>query len=173
MEERERHPNTKYACVACNDFVNLEKYLKCARYVGVVVRFLSFLFYTIKHWAVHTPIVCMYVCDCVCLFYVRVSFPLEDFYFKNAFLMPFLFQHSNFFLFFVFFLLLLHLYCRIYRCIASWIAPAPITEAPIDLAKKCDPAECVLPYCFCSKDGTIIPGGLQAEDVSRHFSARL
>lgn len=48
-------------------------------------------------------------------------------------------------------------------------APAPITETPIDLAQKCDPAECVLPYCFCSKDGTIIPGGLQAEDVSRHL----
>lgn len=46
-------------------------------------------------------------------------------------------------------------------------APAPITEAPIDLAKKCDPAECALPYCFCSKDGTIIPGGLDSQDVSR------
>lgn len=47
------------------------------------------------------------------------------------------------------------------------LAPAPITEAPIDLALKCDLAECVLPYCYCSKDGTNIPGGLSREDVSR------
>lgn len=45
-------------------------------------------------------------------------------------------------------------------------APAPITETPIDLAKKCDSAECQLPYCYCSKDGTNIPGGLEPEDVS-------
>lgn len=45
-------------------------------------------------------------------------------------------------------------------------APAPITETPLDLAKKCDPAECQLPYCYCSKDGTNIPGGLEPEDVS-------
>ncbi|KOB68649.1 Chitin deacetylase 4, partial [Operophtera brumata] len=31
-------------------------------------------------------------------------------------------------------------------------APAPITETPLDLATKCDTAECQLPYCFCSKD---------------------
>lgn len=44
-------------------------------------------------------------------------------------------------------------------------AVSPITEAAIDLAKKCDPANCVLPYCFCSKDGTVIPGGLEPEKV--------
>lgn len=52
---------------------------------------------------------------------------------------------------------------------AKTLAPAPITEAPIDLAQKCDRAACQLPYCFCSKDGTIIPGGLEAENVSRHL----
>lgn len=41
-----------------------------------------------------------------------------------------------------------------------------MTEPPADLAEKCNPAECALPYCFCSKDGTIIPGGLDPEDVS-------
>lgn len=49
-------------------------------------------------------------------------------------------------------------------------APAPITETPLDLAKKCNLAECTLPYCYCSKDGTIIPGGLDASDVRKtHF----
>lgn len=46
------------------------------------------------------------------------------------------------------------------------LAPAPITEAPTDLATKCDTAECQLPYCFCSRDGTLIPGGLDPEEVS-------
>lgn len=49
---------------------------------------------------------------------------------------------------------------------------APITETPLDLAQKCDLAECVLPYCFCSKDGTVIPGGLEPVDVSREFIKR-
>lgn len=71
---------------------------------------------------------------------------------------------------FTFFIFILP-FSSISRCmhIAIKIAPAPITEAPVDLAKKCDPEECVLPYCFCSKDGTLIPGGLEAEDVSRHL----
>lgn len=117
-------------------------------------------------------------CDClyVCLFYVRLFFflSIRVFLFQECFfnahsifnILNFVFLSLSFL-----FLLLLHLYAC--HCIASWIAPAPITEAPTDLAKKCDPAECALPYCFCSKDGTIIPGGLEAEDVSRHFSARL
>ena len=46
-------------------------------------------------------------------------------------------------------------------------APAPVTDAPLDLAKKCDPSKCELPYCFCSKDGTSIPGGLERDDVSK------
>lgn len=45
-------------------------------------------------------------------------------------------------------------------------APAPITEAPTDLATKCDRSSCNLPYCFCNKDGTLIPGGLEPGDVS-------
>lgn len=44
-------------------------------------------------------------------------------------------------------------------------APAPSTEPPQDLAQKCDTSQCQLPYCFCSRDGTIIPGGLDPEDV--------
>lgn len=45
-------------------------------------------------------------------------------------------------------------------------APAPVTEKPTDIAERCDPAECQLPYCYCSKDGTNIPKDLSAEDVS-------
>ncbi|KAG7306036.1 hypothetical protein JYU34_008607 [Plutella xylostella] len=51
------------------------------------------------------------------------------------------------------------------RCGPIATTPAPITETPVDLAKRCEPAECQLPYCFCSKDGTIIPGGLDPEDT--------
>jgi hypothetical protein len=47
-----------------------------------------------------------------------------------------------------------------------FLAVAPITEAPLDLALRCDLSECQLPYCFCSKDGTNIPKDLNAEDVS-------
>nr|XP_022914544.1 uncharacterized protein LOC111425024 [Onthophagus taurus] len=51
------------------------------------------------------------------------------------------------------------------RCGPIATTPAPITEPPTDLATKCDLSECQLPYCFCSKDGTIIPGGFDAEDT--------
>lgn len=44
-------------------------------------------------------------------------------------------------------------------------APGPSTEAPTDLAEKCKPEECSLPYCFCSKDGTAPPNDLNPEDV--------
>ena len=46
-------------------------------------------------------------------------------------------------------------------------APAPVTDPPTDLAERCDTSKCQLPYCFCSRDGTIIPGGLQPEDVRK------
>jgi len=51
--------------------------------------------------------------------------------------------------------------------IISWLylAEAPSTENPIDLAPKCDTSQCTLPYCFCSRDGTIIPGGLDPKEV--------
>lgn len=49
------------------------------------------------------------------------------------------------------------------RCGPIASTPAPVTETPVDLALKCDLAECQLPYCFCSKDGTVIPGNLEAE----------
>lgn len=32
-------------------------------------------------------------------------------------------------------------------------------------APPCDPAVCTLPDCFCSEDGTTIPGDLPAKDV--------
>jgi len=51
------------------------------------------------------------------------------------------------------------------RCGPIASTPAPSTEPPIDLAKKCDLSECVLPYCYCSKDGTLIPGGFEPEDI--------
>ncbi|XP_022646271.1 uncharacterized protein LOC111244018 isoform X1 [Varroa destructor] len=43
------------------------------------------------------------------------------------------------------------------------------TEAPDDdkenKAAKCDTAKCVLPDCFCSPDGTLIPGGLEPKET--------
>ncbi|XP_063376788.1 chitin deacetylase 1 [Cydia fagiglandana] len=51
------------------------------------------------------------------------------------------------------------------RCGPIATTPAPITEAPLDLATKCEPSQCELPQCFCSKDGTLIPGGLDPEDT--------
>ncbi|XP_018319852.1 uncharacterized protein LOC108733257 [Agrilus planipennis] len=51
------------------------------------------------------------------------------------------------------------------RCGPIATTPAPITEPPTDLAEKCQPDKCQLPYCFCSKDGTIIPGGLDPKET--------
>ncbi|KAF4521597.1 hypothetical protein B566_EDAN001317 [Ephemera danica] len=51
------------------------------------------------------------------------------------------------------------------RCGPIAATPAPITETPIDQAVKCDLSACALPYCFCSKDGTRIPGGLEASQT--------
>lgn len=51
------------------------------------------------------------------------------------------------------------------RCGPVPTTPAPITEPPTDLAEKCNLAECQLPYCFCSKDGTTIPGNLEPENT--------
>lgn len=45
-------------------------------------------------------------------------------------------------------------------------AASPVTESPLDNAQRCNPAECELPYCYCSKDGASIPKDLNAEDVS-------
>ncbi|XP_002415832.3 chitin deacetylase 1 [Ixodes scapularis] len=39
--------------------------------------------------------------------------------------------------------------------------PPPDLEA----APKCDPTVCVLPECWCSPDGTLIPGGLEPKDI--------
>ena len=32
-------------------------------------------------------------------------------------------------------------------------------------APKCDPADCVIPDCFCSADGTKVPGNLEVAQV--------
>uniref|UniRef100_A0A1B6H8U7 Chitin-binding type-2 domain-containing protein n=1 Tax=Homalodisca liturata TaxID=320908 RepID=A0A1B6H8U7_9HEMI len=58
------------------------------------------------------------------------------------------------------------------RCGPLPTTVAPSTEPPQDLAQKCDTSKCVLPYCFCSRDGTIIPGGLDPEDVRRYKKQR-
>lgn len=50
-------------------------------------------------------------------------------------------------------------------------AASPVTEAPLDLAQRCDLSECQLPYCYCSKDGTNIPKDLNAEEVSGKLSS--
>ncbi|GFW18306.1 chitin-binding type-2 domain-containing protein [Trichonephila clavipes] len=45
----------------------------------------------------------------------------------------------------------------------------PETEAPPTpdphLPNECDPSACVLPDCFCSSDGTRIPGGLEPSET--------
>ncbi|KAL5245054.1 hypothetical protein ACI65C_012464 [Semiaphis heraclei] len=51
------------------------------------------------------------------------------------------------------------------RCGPLPSTEAPSTENPIDLAQKCDTSQCTLPYCFCSRDGTIIPGGLDPKET--------
>ncbi|CAK9825020.1 Chitin deacetylase 1 [Anthophora retusa] len=51
------------------------------------------------------------------------------------------------------------------RCGPIATTPPPVTEPPTDLAEKCDTANCQLPYCFCSRDGTIIPGGLHPDET--------
>ncbi|XP_054719464.1 chitin deacetylase 8-like [Uloborus diversus] len=43
-------------------------------------------------------------------------------------------------------------------------ATEPPTPDPL-AAAECDPAVCVLPDCFCSSDGTRIPGGLEVSET--------
>lgn len=38
-------------------------------------------------------------------------------------------------------------------------------ETDPNRAPPCDPSVCVLPDCFCSDDGTTIPGDLPSKDV--------
>lgn len=51
------------------------------------------------------------------------------------------------------------------RCGPISSSPGPSTEPPTDLAEKCNPSECALPYCFCSKDGTQIPNNVDPEEI--------
>jgi len=39
-------------------------------------------------------------------------------------------------------------------------------ETDPNRAPDCDPNQCVLPDCFCSADGTRIPGGLEPSVVN-------
>merc|ERR1719225_1870326 len=52
--------------------------------------------------------------------------------------------------------------------VASTAAPPTTTPSP-DKAARCpradEAAECELPWCYCSRDGTSIPGGLALEDT--------
>ena len=48
--------------------------------------------------------------------------------------------------------------------LVSTPAPATTTPAP-DTADKCDEDQCDLPWCYCSKHGTKIPGDLDVEDT--------
>lgn len=42
---------------------------------------------------------------------------------------------------------------------------SPDAESDPNRAPPCDPSVCVLPDCFCSEDGTTIPGDLPFKDV--------
>lgn len=42
-------------------------------------------------------------------------------------------------------------------------------ETDPNRAPDCDPNQCVLPDCFCSADGTRIPGGLEPSQVNIIF----
>ena len=48
--------------------------------------------------------------------------------------------------------------------VASTTPPPTTTPAP-DTAERCREEECSLPWCYCSRDGTNIPAGLQLEDT--------
>jgi len=50
------------------------------------------------------------------------------------------------------------------KCGPIATTPAPIIEEG-DLAPQCDTSTCILPNCFCSKDGTLIPGGLEPSET--------
>lgn len=41
----------------------------------------------------------------------------------------------------------------------------PDIETDPNRAPHCDPAVCVLPDCFCSEDGTTVPGDLPPKNV--------
>lgn len=46
-----------------------------------------------------------------------------------------------------------------------WFFHFADAESDPNRAPPCDPAVCVLPDCFCSEDGTTIPGDVPAKDV--------
>ncbi|CAG0923036.1 unnamed protein product [Notodromas monacha] len=55
--------------------------------------------------------------------------------------------------------------------------PISTTEAPTttigpDSARKCEPNQCQLPYCFCSSDGTRIPKDMDPKDANEMIGMR-
>lgn len=46
-------------------------------------------------------------------------------------------------------------------------------ETDPNRAPDCDPNQCVLPDCFCSADGTRIPGGLEPSQVNNLYTNNL
>lgn len=42
----------------------------------------------------------------------------------------------------------------------------PAVETDPNRAPDCDPTQCVLPDCFCSADGTRIPGNIEPNQVN-------
>lgn len=46
-----------------------------------------------------------------------------------------------------------------------FFSPPKAVESDPNRAPECDPTQCSLPDCFCSADGTRIPGELEAVNV--------
>jgi hypothetical protein len=56
---------------------------------------------------------------------------------------------------------------RMKQYVDQWNQHLLPQQQPLHLTqpKKCDEANCQLPWCFCSSDGTNIPGGLEAKEI--------
>ena len=56
-------------------------------------------------------------------------------------------------------------YCALYLInLCLYQVPCTVDEDP-NAAPKCDPADCVIPDCFCSADGTKVPGNIEVGQV--------
>ncbi|CAG0887318.1 unnamed protein product [Darwinula stevensoni] len=49
--------------------------------------------------------------------------------------------------------------------VALALPEAPSTTPGLDAARKCEPNQCTLPYCFCSSDGTKPPKDMDPKDM--------
>lgn len=52
-------------------------------------------------------------------------------------------------------------------CLLIFLSILAVDSDP-NRAPDCDPTQCVLPDCFCSADGTRIPGNIEANQVNLH-----